>query len=132
MRGIESQVEQQAADITRSPYERLRLNGAVRTAIITYGIGAFTYFFPPLTATAESSASHAAAGVVPMLVVGIGLQVLLLLVRGIAAGFGRVAGAVSNLVPAAMYVSELLVDGVTVLLFALATYRGIAEYASIL
>ena len=92
-----------------SSYERLRLHGALRGAIIGYGIGAYALFFPTPAA--------------PSLLVGIGLQVLVLAVRRIAAARGRDQA----LPPAAMPVFELVVDGVTVLLFALATFRGITQ-----
>jgi hypothetical protein len=89
--------------------EQLRLHGAARTAIIGYGIGAYALFLPqPITKQ--------------MLLIGIGLQLLVLIARKIAAAYER-----SGL---ALFVFELVVDAITVLLFALATFRGIHEYVS--
>lgn len=91
---------------------QLRLNGAARSVIIVYGIAAYTYLFPQ---------PGAATGAMAMLLVGIGLQVLLLLVRYVVKG---------ELAPTAQFIFELLADGVTVLLFALATYQGILRHAA--
>ena len=114
---------------SRSRYERLRLGGTVRSAIIAYGIGAVTYFFPQPMTLAESTTPAPAALALKMLLVGIGLQLLVLVVRWLVAGRNRAAGSEGSIAPVAVYVLELLVDGVTVLLFALATFRGIAQYA---
>lgn len=90
-------------------YERLRLHGALRGAIIGYGIGAYALFFPTPAA--------------PSLLVGIGLQVLVLAVRKFLASRDPAEGP-----PAAtMFFFELVVDAITVLLFALATFRGIGQ-----
>ena len=93
------------APAARSRYDRLRLHGALRGAIIAYGIGAYALFVP------------AAAGL--SILAGIGLQLLVLAVRKLMAGRSS---------PAAMLVFELVVDGITVLLFALATFGGIAAH----
>lgn len=95
-----------------SPYKRLRVHGAMRGAIIGYGIGAYTLFVP--------------ASAAPSLLVGIGLQLLVLVVRRLVAG----REGARALPPAAMPVFELVVDGITVLLFALATFRGIGHSLS--
>ena len=125
-----SHFEQQASRAKRSPYERLRLHGAVRGAIIAYGIGAVTFYFPLPMASAESPALSPATGALKMLLVGIGLQLLVLVVRRLVAGYGQTVGREGYLPPVAVFLSELLVDGVTVLVFALATFRSIAQYGS--
>ena len=95
--------------------EQLRLHGAVRTAIIGYGVGAYALFLPqPITRQ--------------MLLIGIGLQLLVLIARRIAAAYERKAGPAGALSPLALFVFELIVDGVTVLLYALATFRTIHDY----
>ena len=90
--------------------ERLRLHGLLRSAIIGYGIAAYWLLAP---------ASHACAGYRYMLLVGIGVQLLVLAARKL----------VSSLPP---FIFELFADGVTVLLFALATYGSLIRYAGAL
>jgi hypothetical protein len=115
-------------DRAPSRYERLRLHGAVRGAIIAYGIGAYTFFFSQPTTPAEQPAASPVAGVTQMLLVGVGLQLLVLVVRKLAPGSGRALDRERNPSPLGVFLFELLVDGVTVLLFALATFRGIAQH----
>lgn len=122
--------EPQVLHSKRSAYERLRLHGAIRGAIIAYGIGVFTFFFSRPMVSAESPAISPAAGIFQMLLVGVGLQLLVLVVRRLAASYERVPGREGYLSPLAVFLFELLVDGVTVLLFAVATLRGIAQYVS--
>ena len=90
-------------------YERLRLNGVLRSAIIGYGIAAFWLLAP---------ASELTAGYRPLFLIGIGVQLAVLIARKL----------VRALPP---FVFELLADGVTVLLFALGTvgsvYRHLGE-----
>jgi hypothetical protein len=59
------------------------------------------------------------------LLTGLGLQALLFLVQRVVAAYERRIGAEGELAPLTVYLFELLVDGGTVLLFALATFRGI-------
>jgi hypothetical protein len=123
-----SDFDQQASRPGRSRYERLRLHGAVRSAIIAFGIGAVTFVAPLPKSSAGSSTPGPAAGALTMLRVGIGFQLLVLLVRKLTAGRDTGEGGEGNPAPFAMFVIELLADGLTVLLFAIATFRGIAQY----
>lgn len=109
----------------RSPYERLRLSGTIRSAVIAYGIGAFTL----LLARDDGPTAGAPRQVLYMVLTGLGLQALLLVVRTLTARYERAAGLEVQLSPLAVYLFELIADGVTVFLFALATYRGILQYA---
>ena len=90
-------------------YDRLRLSGLLRSAIIGYGIAAFCLLAP---------ASELTAGYRPLFLIGIGVQVGALIARKL----------VRALPP---YILELFADGVTVLFFALGTvgsvYRHLAE-----
>jgi hypothetical protein len=101
----------------------LRLNGAVRSAIIVYGIAAYAFLFP------RADSPSVATGALQMLLAGIALQVLFLLVRGLVSRYERAHGLEGQIAPTALYIFELLVDGVTVLLFALATLQGILRHA---
>ena len=105
-----------------SELEKLRLSGGVRSTIIAYGIGATAYFFPNTTAQ----------GAVPMLLSGLGLQALLPAARWLATRYERAEGIEGGLSRGVTIIGELVVDAVTVLLFALGTFRAIAQYASVL
>jgi hypothetical protein len=89
----------------------LRRSGAVRSAIIAYGIAAYSWF------VTRPDASVA----MPMFLVGVAIQVLVL-VAGVVAK--RQGGEVAA---TALPIVELVADGITVLLFALATYQGILQ-----
>ena len=88
--------------------------GAFRTALIGYGVALFGFLFTRsgLHEAPESLAEELLLG-------GLALQVAVLAVRWMLKGEGReqILGIV-----------ELIADGVTVLLFALATFQGIARF----
>jgi hypothetical protein len=92
---------------------QLRLGGPARSALIAYGIAAFAFIVPQ---------SH--SGSRTMLIVGIAVQAIVLLVRLFAQRHGGESA------PTAIAIVELIADGVTVFLFALATYMGILGYAA--
>jgi hypothetical protein len=94
---------------------QLRLSGALRSAIIAYGIAAFAFIVP-----------QSATGSRTMLVAGIAVQVLLLAAHWLAKRY------TGDLAPSAVAIVELIADGVTVLLFALATYMGVLGYGYVM
>ena len=99
--------------MAESEVRQLRLSGSVRSALIAYGIAAFAFIVPQ-----SSSGSRT------MLIAGIAVQAIVLLVRLSAKRLGgENAATVIALV-------ELIADGVTVLLFALATYMGILAHTA--
>jgi hypothetical protein len=105
-----------------SPDEQLRRFGVVRTALIGYGIVAFGYLFArpgPGPDDGTSSLTFVAAG--------IGLQ-LALLAAGVVVRRHAPDGATATRV---MFVLELVADGITVLLFALATLRAVMPAATL-
>jgi hypothetical protein len=83
----------------------MRHYGAVRSALIGYGVLAFT-FFPPTRA---------------LMLWGIGVQVAVILARRLIRRQVRDLALAST----ALTVLELVADGVTVALFAIATFGGI-------
>lgn len=87
---------------------QLRLSGPVRSALVAYGIAAFAFIVP-----------QSSTGSRTMLIAGIAVQALVLLVRLFAKRLGGESA------PTAIAIAELIADGVTVFLFALATYMGI-------
>lgn len=109
---------------TASTTRSLRLSTLVRSAIITYGIAAYSLLLSWGGASVQPRES-ALAALARLFAIGLGLQGLLLLVRWLVTRYERRRGLEGQLMPLALYTFELLVDGVTVLLFALATFRGI-------
>lgn len=107
-----------------------RVYDAVRGAIITYGIAAYTYFVPRLGA--DPAESGLVANIPRMLIGGIALQLCALAGRAIVARVDRGRAPDFQPSPALASTLTLVVDGVTVLLFALATYGGILRVAGVL
>jgi hypothetical protein len=103
------------------PLDSGRVHGAIRTALITYGVAVFTYLFTRHDSGA--SAEVLGSGVSARFVVlgGIVLQLLLIAVRAL---IKRYAPDRSSAVQGFM-ILELIGDGVTVLLFALGTFGAI-------
>lgn len=62
-----------------------------------------------------------------MILIGIGLQVMVLMGRLLSERYERSHGLPDQLSPIVVYVLELVADGVTVLLFALATYAPLLQ-----
>ena len=112
----------------RSPYESLRLQGAIRVTIIGYGIaGLSLLLFRHGPAGAETSLPRQ---VLYMLLIGLALQGLLFVVRLLTSRYERAVGLEGYLSPLVVYIFELVVDAVTVFLFAWATYMGLLRFAS--
>jgi hypothetical protein len=84
---------------------RTRSFGALRSALIGYGVLAFTFFPPTRT----------------LLLWGVGVQIALMIVRKLVERQVRDPAIAAQ----ALTVLELLGDGATVALFALATLGGI-------
>jgi hypothetical protein len=114
-------------DKGRSPYESLRLNGMVRGAVIAYGIAATSLILSG--SGVADRAAYSSKRLLTYLLVGLGLQALLFVVRRLTARYERAAGFEGQLSPLAVYLFELIVDAVTVFLFALATFRGFLQYS---
>jgi hypothetical protein len=110
----------------RSPYESLRLQGSIRVMIIGYGVaGLSLLLFRQGPAAAEGSLSRS---VLYTLLTGLALQALLFIVRTVTARYERALGLDGYFSPLAIYLFELIVDAVTVFLFAWATYRGLLAF----
>jgi len=88
----------------------MRHYAALRSALIGYGVLAFAFFPPTRT----------------LMLWGIGVQVVVILVRQLIQRRVRDAAMASQ----ALMVLELLADGVTVALFAIATFGGILRIES--
>jgi hypothetical protein len=100
----------------------------VRGALITYGIAAYAYLVPQPLGSASSP--FPALDSPQMLLIGIASQVLVLAGRGFAKRQEGARGPDERAALGAVFVLELLADGITVLMFALATYGPILRFAN--
>jgi hypothetical protein len=103
-----------------------RVYGAVRTALIGYGVTAFAYFqFGSSPGIAPQALGNwgAARGFV---LLGIGLQLILMLARALTKRHVADEASATRI----MDVCEVIADGVTVLLFAMATLGPITRLAN--
>ena len=107
----------------RTPLERQRVYGAVRTALISYGVAAYTYVV--LRAEPAPQALGSSASASGFVLSGVALQLLLVVARALIKRYV----ADRTLATQSMIVLELIGDGVTVLLFALATLGAITKAA---
>jgi hypothetical protein len=122
MSRTKSPLAQGGLDVSGSRYEQLRRFGAVRTALIGYGVVAFGYLY----ARAGVGPDDATSGLV-FVAAGIGLQFALLAAGVLVRRHAPNGAAAAQL----MFVLELVADGVTVLLFALATLRVVIPAATL-
>jgi hypothetical protein len=91
--------------------------GAVRTALIGYGVGAFTMLLARVQGAPPLSQN--------LFLLGVALQCVLIALRWLIRR--RLDAA---LAPQALLVLETIGDGATLLLFALATFGGVAAYTA--
>jgi hypothetical protein len=107
----------------------MRLAGAIRGALIAYGIGAFVYFFPrPHPGMEGEPTVTPSTGVLQAILIGLVLQMVAFAIRKIAARYERSRGLDGVVSLLMLYIFDLAVDAVTVLLFAIATFRGIGSF----
>jgi hypothetical protein len=100
------------------------LYGTIRTAIIGCGVAAFGWLFTRRGIIEDPLAADASSTARLLLAAGLGCQALAFIARWwIKRNFGEEGGATG----AALV--EILADGATVLLFAIATFRGINALA---
>src|SRR5688572_26817851 len=101
--------------------QSLRVGTRVRGFIIAYGLAAFAVLVP----RRDESETFADAFVV--VATGLALQGLVILARFLTARYERRHQIEGQLLPTAMFVAELIADGVSVFLFALGTFRAIGS-----
>lgn len=106
----------------------LRAVDAARGAIITVIAGVVGYFaLAPAPKPGQGELSISPTGL-SMLLIGITLQLAILFGRPLIARFERARGLEGQVSPIAFHVFQLLADGLTVLLLALAVFGGIARF----
>ena len=106
---------------TRSPFDQDRIYGVIRSALIGYGVAAFTYLFSRSSALEAVNAGQASAQ--SLVLSGLALQVLLIGARALIKR--RVPE--SETATQGLMSLELVADGITVLLFAIATMGAMIQ-----
>ena len=107
----------------RTPFGQRRTYCVIRSALIGYGVAAFTYLFSRSSALESATAGQVFGSAQTLVLVGLALQVLLIGARMLA----RRKAEDSNVAAQGLMVLELVADGVTVLLFAMATLGTIIQ-----
>ena len=105
----------------RTPFDQQRTYGVIRSALIGYGVAAFTYLFSRSAAFEAGNAGQPSGSAQTLVLVGLALQVLLIGAHLIT----RRRAADSETAVQGLMILELVADGITVLLFAMATLRTI-------
>lgn len=118
------------SELSSSALQSLRLNAKVRSAIIGYGIAAYGFLLYSMGARPADETGSPLTSLLRMVVMGLALQGLLLLVRWLVTRYERRNRLEGELMPIAYYIFELFADAATVLLFAVATFRGIFSTAA--
>jgi hypothetical protein len=98
-----------------------RRYGAARTALITYGIAAYTYLIAKPGPADAAKAFGVGASASSFLLSGLGLQITVIAARLVI----KRTIADQEMAAQALGILELIADGVTVLLFAMATFGAI-------
>jgi hypothetical protein len=103
-----------------------RVYGAVRTALIGYGVAAFSYFQVSASSGTASQALGNWGSARGFVLLGIGLQLILMLARALTKRYVADEASAAQI----MGICEIIGDGATVLLFAMATLGPITRVAS--
>ena len=103
----------------------LRAAGALRSFIIASGIGAYTLILHFFADTSQREPASFAENPPNLLFIALSLQAVRWAAHRLVARYAERHGLAEALSPRAIYVIDLVIDGATVLLFALAIFRGI-------
>jgi hypothetical protein len=103
------------------------LANALRGALIAYGVAFFSWWFGR---TLPEDSSVASSDNLYLIACGVGVQLTAWIAKWLTARYEREHGMSGMLTPAVASVVQLIIDGVTVMLFAIATFRSIALVAS--
>jgi hypothetical protein len=103
---------------------------AARGVLITAVVGFVGYFAVVPAPAPDKSRFWITHNGLAMLLVGVVLQLAIVFGRPLVARFERARGMEGQLSPMLVHVMQLLADGATVLLFALAVFGGITQVES--
>jgi len=103
---------------------------AARGILITAVIGFISYFvMVPKPENAQAQPFMSSTGIY-LLLIGVGLQVLILFGKPLIGKYERAHGLEGQISPIAVHILQLLADGATVLLFAIAVFGNVSRFAS--
>ena len=103
--------------------------GTVRGLIIAYGIGAYVLISRNLGPGFQRDTASFGESPLSLILIGLGVQAVRWVVMQAVARYEKTHD-VEGVSPTVMYGVDLVIDGVTVLLFAVATLRGISGVAA--
>ena len=110
--------------------EKLSVAGTVRGLIIAYGIGAYALISRNLGTDSQRDTVLFGASPLNLILIGLGVQAVRWVVMRTVARYEKTQDVEGVFSPTVMYGVDLVIDGVTVLLFAVATLRGISGVAA--
>lgn len=110
--------------------EKLWVAGTVRGLIIAYGIGAYALISRNVGTSSQRDAASFSESPLNLILIGLGVQALRWVVMRAVARYEKTHDVEGALSPTVMYGVDLVIDGVSVLLFAVATFRGISGVAA--
>lgn len=96
---------------------------ALRAVLIAYGVAFFSWWF---ARTLPASDDAWAPGNIYMIALGLALQFLAWVAKRVAMRYEREHEMPGALTPTVANIVRVAIDGVTVLLFAIATFRSVA------
>jgi len=118
------------SDSRPSVFESLRATDAIRGVLITAIVGVVGYFaVRPAPESGQGGFALTRYGWL-MLLIGVALQLVIIFGRPLMVRFERARDMEGQISPIVIYVLQLLADGVTVLLFALAVFGGLSRVES--
>jgi hypothetical protein len=103
------------------------MSDTARGLTIAYGIGAYVMLRHYLSGAMQGEAIPCGFNALAMILMGLIMQAVRWLVLWAVARYERTKGLEGTLSPTVKFAIDLAMDGVTVLLFAMGTFRGIAE-----
>ena len=113
-----------------SKAKSLRVAGTVRGLVIAYGIGAYAVISQKLGPSSRSESGSFSDSALNLIVIGLGVQFVRWAVLWAIGRYEKAHDIEGALSPTVMYGVDLVIDGVTVLLFAVATFQSISGFAS--
>jgi hypothetical protein len=110
--------------------EKLSVAGTVRGLIIAYGIGAYALISRNLGPGSQRDTVSFGESPLNLILIGLCVQAVRWVVMHAVARYEKTHDVEGAFSPTVMYGVDLVIDGVTVLLFAVATLRGISGVAA--
>ncbi len=110
--------------------DKLSIASAFRGLIIAYGIGAYALISRNLGTNPQRDTVSFGEAPLGLILIGLGVQAVRWALMRAVARYEKTHDAEGVFSPTVMVGVDLVIDGVTVLLFAVATLRGISGVAA--